>query len=59
MSGNAKAIEALSMTPTQMRTGRALVDDQGYDEERFVKGLREIDSPLHPGVRRSTRLRMK
>jgi transposase len=52
MGGNAEVIAALEMAEAHMVKGQILVGDRGYDEDRFVTGLRKMGVHAHPRAKK-------
>lgn len=52
MGGNAEVIAALEMAKAHMKKGQILVGDRGYDEDRFVCGLRKLCIQAHPRAKK-------
>jgi IS5 family transposase len=43
---------ALSMAQAHMKKGQVLAGDRGYDDARFVSGLRELGIKAHPRAKK-------
>ena len=52
MGGNPEVIAALDMAKEHMEPGQTLIADRGYDEDRFVSGLREQGIQAHPRAKK-------
>jgi len=52
LGGNAEVIAALEMAQAHMKRGQTLVGDRGYDEDRFVTGLRKLGIQAHPRAKK-------
>lgn len=52
LGGNPEVIAALEMAEAHMKRGQILVGDRGYDDERFVSGLRELGMKAHPRAKK-------
>lgn len=52
LGGNAEVIAALEMADEHMGPGQTLVADRGYDEDRFVGGLRKMGIRAHPRAKK-------
>jgi transposase len=52
LGGNPEVIAALEMAEGHMSRGQTLVADRGYDEARFVQGLREMGIRAHPRAKK-------
>lgn len=52
MGGNPEVLAALDLAQEHMRPGQTLVADRGYDEERFVRGLRSQGVRAHPRAKK-------
>lgn len=48
LGGNPEVIAALELAKEHMTPGQTLVADRGYDESRFVSGLRQMGIRAHP-----------
>lgn len=51
LGGNPEVETALELAEEHMAPGQILVADRGYDESRFVSGLRELGVRPHPRAR--------
>ena len=51
-SGTAEVEEALAMATTKMRRGQTVVGDRLYDQERFVRGVRDLGIRAHPRAKK-------
>lgn len=52
LGGNPEVLAALEMAERHMKKGQTLVGDRGYDDERFVSGLRELGVKAHPRAKK-------
>jgi transposase len=52
LGGNPEAVAALEMAGEHMKAGQTLVADRGYDESRFVGGLRKLGIRAHPRAKK-------
>lgn len=52
LGGNVEVLAALEMAEEHMTKGQTLVADRGYDDERFVRGLRELGIHAHPRAKK-------
>jgi transposase len=52
LGGNPEVIAALEMADEHMKAGQTLVADRGYDDARFVKGLRKQGITAHPRAKK-------
>lgn len=52
MGGNAEVTAALALAEEHMAPGQTLVADRGYDDQRFVSGLREQGIRAHPRAKK-------
>ena len=52
MGGNPEVLAALEMADSHMKKGQTLVADRGYDDERFVSGLRQQGIRAHPRAKK-------
>jgi IS5 family transposase len=52
LGGNPEVLAALEMADEHMKAGQTLVADRGYDDERFVKGLRKQGIKAHPRAKK-------
>lgn len=52
LGGNPEVLAALEMAEEHMSSGQILVADRGYDQTRFVEGLRELKIKAHPRAKK-------
>lgn len=52
LGGNPEVVAALDMADEQMKPGQTLAGDRGYDERKFVSGLRERGIRAHPRAKK-------
>lgn len=52
LGANAEVLTALEMAEEHMRKAQTLVADRGYDDERFVRGLKELGVKAHPRAKK-------
>jgi IS5 family transposase len=52
LGGNAEVLTALEMAEEHLEKGQTLIADRGYDDEKFVRGLKEIGVKAHPRAKR-------
>jgi transposase len=52
LSGNPEVLAALDMAKEHMKPGQTLIADRGYDDDRFVSGLREQGIRAHPRAKK-------
>lgn len=53
MGGNPEVIAALAMAEEHLRPRQTLVADRGYDDRKFVAGLRELGIRAHPRTKKA------
>lgn len=52
LGGNPEVLAALAMADEHMKVGQTLVADRGYDDRRFVSGLRARGITAHPRAKK-------